>query len=170
MIDLTLDTLTIPGIPDYTSPFGTQKESNVSLSTMETNSNILKPFSVQRAEDFSGDETLFRIERNAILVYTGNANAVLDISNVTTFKGNEIKIVNSTSQTLTVKYLEAGKTAYSTINLIENSATFTADSTTTYFIKAPVSSESVATLWVGTKNQFDAISEKNSNTLYIVGD
>ena len=41
MIDLTLDSLTVPGIPDYTPPFGTQKDPLVSLSTVETNNNII---------------------------------------------------------------------------------------------------------------------------------
>lgn len=132
MIDLTLDSLTVPGIPDYTPPFGTQKDPLVSLSTVETNNNIIKPFTAQRAVEFSHDETLSRIERNAVLVYTGDADAVLDMSDVTTFKGNEIKIVNTTSHALTVKYLEVGEVSYSTMNLTENSVTLTADSTTTY--------------------------------------
>lgn len=132
MIDLTLDSLIVPGIPDYTPPFGTQKDPLVSLSTVETNNNIIKPFTAQRAIEFSQDETLSRIERNAVLVFTGDADAVLDMSSVTTFKGNEIKIVNSTSHTLTVKYLESGKESSSTIGLTKESIILTADSTTTY--------------------------------------
>ena len=170
MIDLTLDSLTVPGIPDYTPPFGTQKDPLVSLSTVETNNNIIKPFTAQRAVEFSHDETLSRIERNAVLVYTGDADAVLDMSDVTTFKGNEIKIVNTTSHALTVKYLEVGEVSYSTMNLTENSVTLTADSTTTYSVKVSVESESITTLWSGTKEQFDAIPVKDSNTLYNIID
>lgn len=132
MIDLTLDSLTVPGIPDYTPPFGTQKDPLVSLSTVETNNNIIKPFTAQRAIEFSHDETLSRIERNAVLVYTGDTDATLDISNVTTFKGNEIKIVNATNHALTIKYFEVGKESYSTMYLTKNSVTLTADSTNTY--------------------------------------
>lgn len=168
MIDLTLDSLTVPGIPEYTPPFGTQKDPLVSLSTLETNNNILKPFAAQRAVEFSQDETLSRIERNAVLVFTGDADAVLDMTNVTTFKGNEIKIVNTTNRALTVKYLEVGEESYSTMNLTENSATLTADSTTTYSAKVSVESESITTLWTGTKEQFDAIPVKDTNTLYNV--
>ena len=170
MIDLTLDSLTVPGIPDYTPPFGTQKDPLVSLSTVETNNNIIKPFTAQRAIEFSHDETLSRIERNACLVFTGDADAVLDMSDVTTFKGNEIKIVNTTNHALTVKYLEVGEASYSTMNLTENSATLTADSTTTYSVKVSVESESITTLWSGTKEQFDAIPVKDSNTLYNIID
>lgn len=132
MIDLTLDSLIVPGIPNYTPPFGTQKDPLVSLSTAETNNNIIKPFTAQRAIEFSQDETLSRIERNAVLVYTGDADATLDITNVTTFKGNEIKIVNSTNHALMIKYFEVGKESYSTIDLTKNSVILTADSTTTY--------------------------------------
>lgn len=170
MIDLTLDSLTVPGIPDYTPPFGTQKDPLVSLSTVETNNNIIKPFTAQRAVEFSHDETLSRIERNAVLVYTGDTDAVLDMSNVTTFKGNEIKIVNTTNRALTVKYLEMGEVSYSAMNLTENSVTLTADSTTTYSVKVSVESESITTLWTGTKEQFDAIPVKDSNTLYNIID
>lgn len=170
MIDLTLDSLTVPGIPDYTPPFGTQKDPLVSLSTVETQNNIIKPFTAQRAIEFSHDETLSRIERNAVLVYTGDADAVLDMSSVTAFKGNEIKIVNSTSHALTVKYLEVGEKSYSTMNLTENSTTLIADSNTTYSVKAIVESESITTLWTGTKEQFDAIPIKDSNTLYNIID
>lgn len=170
MIDLTLDSLTVPGIPDYTPPFGTQKDPLVSLSTVETNNNIIKPFTAQRAVELSHDETLSRIERNAVLVYTGDADAVLDMSDVTTFKGNEIKIVNTTSHALTVKYHEVGEVSYSTMNLTENSVTLIADSTTTYSVKVSVESESITTLWSGTKEQFDAIPVKDSNTLYNIID
>lgn len=170
MIDLTLDSLTVPGIPDYIPPFGTQKDPLVSLSTVETNNNIIKPFTAQRAVEFSHDETLSRIERNAVLVFIGDADAVLDMSNVTTFKGNEIKIVNTTNHALTVKYLEVGEVSYSTMNLTENSATLTADSTTTYSVKVSVESKSITTLWSGTKEQFDAIPVKDSNTLYNITD
>lgn len=170
MIDLTLDSLTVPGIPDYTPPFGTQKDPLVSLSTVETQNNIIKPFTAQRAIEFSHDETLSRIERNAVLVYTGDADAVLDMSSVTAFKGNEIKIVNSTSHALTVKYLEVGEKSYSTMNLTENSATLIADSNTTYSVKVSVESKSITTLWSGTKEQFDAIPVKDSNTLYNITD
>lgn len=170
MIDLTLDSLTVPGIPDYTPPFGIQKDPLVSLSTVETNNNIIKPFTAQRAVEFSHDETLSRIERNAVLVFTGDADAVLDMSNVTTFKGNEIKIVNTTNRALTVKYLEVGEESYSTMNLTENSVTLTADSTTTYSVKVSVESESITTLWTGTKEQFDAIPVKDTNTLYNIVD
>lgn len=170
MIDLTLDSLTVPGIPDYTPPFGTQKDPLVSLSTVETQNNIIKPFTAQRAVEFSHDETLSHIERNAVLVFTGDVDAVLDMSDVTTFKGNEIKIVNTTSHALTVKYLEAGEVSYSTMNLTENSVTLTADSTTTYSVKVSVESESITTLWTGTKEQFDAIPVKDSNTLYNIID
>ena len=170
MIDLTLDSLTVPGIPDYIPPFGTQKDPLVSLSTVETNNNIIKPFTAQRAVEFSHDETLSRIERNAILVYTGDADAVLDMSDVTTFKGNEIKIVNTTSHALTVKYLEVGEVSYSTTILTENSETLIADSTTTYSVKVSIKSESITTLWSGTKEQFDAIPVKDSNTLYNIID
>lgn len=137
MIDLTLDSLTVPGIPDYTPPFGTQKEPLVSLSTVETNNNIIKPFTAQRAIEFSQDETLSRIERNAVLVYTGDADATLDATNVTTFKGNEIKIVNSTNHALMIKYFEVGKESYSTMYLTKNSVILTADSTTTYSSQKP---------------------------------
>ena len=143
MIDLTLDSLTVPGIPDYTPPFGTQKDPLVSLSTVETNNNIIKPFTAQRAIEFSHDETLSRIERNAVLVFTGDADAVLDMSGVTTFTGNEIKIVNTTSHALTVKYLKVGEVSYSTMNLAENSVTLTADSTTTYSVKVSVKKEKI---------------------------
>ena len=153
MIDLTLDSLTVPGIPDYTPPFGTQKEPLVSLSTIETNSNIIKPFTTQRAIEFSHDETLSRIERNAVLVYTGDADAVLDMSSVTTFKGNEIKIVNSTSHTLTVKYLESGEESSSTIGLMKESIILTADSTTTYIYNKLIQDEktSLLTTWSSSK-------------------
>ncbi len=153
MIDLTLDSLTVPGIPDYTPPFGTQKEPLVSLSTIETHSNIIKPFTAQRAIEFSHDETLSRIERNAVLVYTGDANAVLDMSSVTTFKGNEIKIVNSTSHTLTVKYLESGEKSSSTSGLTKESIILTADSTTTYIYNKLIQDEktSLLTTWSSSK-------------------
>ena len=153
MIDLTLDSLTVPGIPDYTPPFGTQKEPLVSLSTIETHSNIIKPFATQRAIEFSQDETLSRIERNAVLVYTGDADAVLDMSSVTTFKGNEIKIVNSTSHTLTVKYLESGEKSSSTIGLTKESIILTADSTTTYIDNKFIQDEktSLLTTWSSSK-------------------
>ena len=153
MIDLTLDSLTVPGIPDYTPPFGTQKDPLVSLSTVETNNNIIKPFTAQRAVEFSHDETLSRIERNAVLVFTGDADATLDISNVTTFKGNEIKIVNSTSHTLTIKYLEVGEESYSTIGLTKESIILTADSTTTYTDNKLIQDEktSLLTTWSSSK-------------------
>lgn len=153
MIDLTLDSLTVPGIPDYTPPFGTQKDPLVSLSTVETNNNIIKPFTAQRAIEFSHDETLSRIERNAVLVFTGDADATLDISDVTTFKGNEIKIVNSTSHTLTIKYLEAGEESYSTINLTKDSVILTADSTTTYIYSKLIQDKktSLLTTWSSSK-------------------
>ena len=153
MIDLTLDSLTVPGIPDYTPPFGTQKDPLVSLSTEETNNNIIKPFTAQRAIEFSHDETLSRIERNAVLIYAGDADAVLDMSSVTTFKGNEIKIVNSTSHTLTIKYLEAGEKSYSTIGLIKESKILTANSTTTYIYNKLIQDEktSTQTTWSSSK-------------------
>lgn len=153
MIDLTLDSLTVPGIPDYTPPFGTQKDPLVSLSTVETNNNIIKPFTAQRAIEFSHDETLSRIERNAVLVFTGDADAVLDISSVTTFKGNEIKIVNTTSHALTVKYLEVGEKSYSTIGLTKESIILTADSTTTYIDNKLIQDEktSLLTTWSSSK-------------------
>ena len=161
MIDLTLDTLTVPGIPDYTPPFGTQKDPLVSLSTLETNDNIIKPFTAQRAVEFSHDETLSRIERNATLVYTGDADATLDISNVTTFKGNEIKIVNATNHALTVKYLEVGEKSYSTIGLTKESIILTADSTTTYIDNKLIRDEktSLLTTWSSSK-----ITEELSKT------
>ena len=153
MIDLTLDSLTVPGIPDYTPPFGTQKDPLVSLSTVETNNNIVKPFTAQRAIEFSQDETLSRIERNAVLVYTGIADAVLDLSSVATFKGNEIKIVNPTSYTLTVKYLEAGEESYSTMSLTKDSVILTADSTTTYIDNKLIQDEETSSLttWSSSK-------------------
>lgn len=153
MIDLTLDSLTVPGIPDYTPPFGTQKDPLVSLSTVETNNNIIKPFAAQRAVEFSRDETLSRIERNAVLVFTGGSRVTLDMSSVTTFKGNEITIVNSTSYTLTIKYREAGKQSYSTISLEKESIIFTADSTTTYINNRLIQDEetSLLTTWSSSK-------------------
>jgi hypothetical protein len=132
MIDLTLDSLTVPGIPDYTPPFGTVKDPLVSLSTVETNNNIIKPFTAQRAVEFSHDEEVSRIERNACLVFTGDADAILDLSNAATFKGNELKVVNTTAHALTIKYMKAGQSSFSTINLVENTVTFTADTDSTY--------------------------------------
>lgn len=170
MIDLTLDSLTVPGIPDYTPPFGTVKDPLVSLSTVETNNNIIKPFTVQRAVEFSHDEEVSRIERNACLVFTGDADAVLDLSGAATFKGNELKVVNTTAHALTIKYMEVGQSSFSTINLTENTVTFTADTDNTYTIKVSVESESITTLWTGTKAQFDAIPVKDTNTLYNIVD
>ena len=170
MIDLTLDSLTVPGIPGYTPPFGTVKGPLVSLSTVETNNNIIKPFTAQRAVEFSHDEEVSRIERNACLVFTGDADAVLDLSGATTFKGNELKVVNTTAHALTIKYMEIGQSSFSTINLTENTVTFTADTDNTYTIKVSVESESITTLWTGTKAQFDAIPVKDTNTLYNVID
>lgn len=152
-IDLTLNALKIPGIPEYTPPFGTKKEDMESLTTLETNNNILMPFAYQRAVEFSQDETLSRIERNAVLVYTGTADAVLDLSSVATFKGNEIKIVNPTSYTLTVKYLKAGEESYSTMSLTEDSVILTADSTTTYIDNKLVQDKETSSLttWSSSK-------------------
>ena len=117
-IDLTLDALKVPGIPEYTPPFGTKKGDMESLTTMEVNNNALMPFA-NRRPFIIDEQTVYelsdKVERDATFIAIVRPIFV-DVRTVTsTFKGVELKFVNDCGTDMQVEYSTASGTKYADV-------------------------------------------------------
>lgn len=81
VIDLTLNRLTLPGLSNYTPPFGTKKAADVALKTEEGCNNFTLPFEIQRPVSVGENSSCNgNVERNSLVNIT-NAGATLSLSN-----------------------------------------------------------------------------------------
>ena len=161
MIDLTLNNLSIPGIPDYQPPFGKKKADYASLSTAEVNTNVLLPFSSQRAISFDQSENISKIERNSSVVYVGSQAAVLDLREAVLYAGCKLTVVNTTGYDLSIEYLDfSGKEQ--TFVLTAGSIELNGVSVTAFSMNGSV--------WSGSKAQYDSLGTWDDEVIYIVKD
>ena len=80
-IDLTLNRLMLPGLANYTPPFGTKKAADVALKTEEGCNNFTLPFELQRPVIVSETSACSgNVEHNAVVNIT-NSSAVFTLTN-----------------------------------------------------------------------------------------
>lgn len=94
ILDFTLDSVKLPGLENYTPPFGTKKADNVGLTTLEGCQNIVKPWQDQRPVIISENSSFSDdIERNGLIcIDTASVTLTMDDA---TFTGCEIKIITA---------------------------------------------------------------------------
>lgn len=96
IIDLTLNPVKLPGLENYTPPFGTKKSTNVGLTTLEGCNNITLPWEHQRPVVISENSTFSAdIERNGLLEIEA-ADITLTMVDAV-FTGCEVKIMTTFS-------------------------------------------------------------------------
>ncbi|MCQ2594812.1 MAG: hypothetical protein MJ196_06065 [Treponemataceae bacterium] len=94
IIDLTLNPVKLPGLENYTPPFGTKKSTNVGLTTLEGCNNITLPWEHQRPVVISDNSTFSAdIERNGLIEIEA-ADITLTMV-AATFTGCEVKIMTT---------------------------------------------------------------------------
>lgn len=101
MIDLTLNSITIPDISGYTPPFGKKKSRGIAdkggLTTREVNNNIIATFSKMRGVIVSlNEETSQHIEHDAKL-YINATSSITLIVHSADYVGCTLSLINLTN-------------------------------------------------------------------------
>ena len=96
VIDLTLNRLMLPGLANYTPPFGTKKADDVALRTREGCNNFTLPFELQRPVVVSENSSCTGLVEHNSLVELDTANITFTLANGA-FLGVKVEVICSAS-------------------------------------------------------------------------
>lgn len=96
VIDLTLNRLKLPGLANYTPPFGTKKAEDVALTTLEGCNNFTLQYELERPVVVSENSSCTGLVEHNSLVELSAANITLTLSNGA-FRGVRTEIIYSVS-------------------------------------------------------------------------
>jgi len=94
VIDLTLNRLMLPGLANYTPPFGTKKAEDVALRTREGCDNFTLAFELQRPVQVSENSSCTGLVEHHSLVELTTANITLALANGA-FRGVKVEVMCS---------------------------------------------------------------------------
>jgi hypothetical protein len=95
VLDCTLLTFKVPGLYDYTPPFGTKNPDGEGITTTEVNTNVMMPFLRQRPMAVTENSSTTQIESN-VLFQLQTAGTTLTVGEAN-FNGCVISLVNTSS-------------------------------------------------------------------------
>ena len=107
-IDTTLDFFKIPGIDTFAHEFGTKKPNGKGLTTEEVANNIAAGFNRQRPFVITETSNTNRIDANSVFAITASDEIILSLDSAA-FTGLEVKIINSTDKTHTIRCASASE-------------------------------------------------------------
>lgn len=96
VIDLTLNRLKLPGLANYTPPFGTKKAEDVALTTLEGCNNFTLPYELERPVVVSENSSCTGLVEHNALIDIDTANVTLTLANGA-FRGVKAEIMCSAS-------------------------------------------------------------------------
>ena len=96
VIDLTLNRLKLPGLANYTPPFGTKKAEDVALTTLEGCNNFTLPYELERPVVVSENSSCTGLVEHHSLVELDTANITFTLANGA-FIGVKVEVICSAS-------------------------------------------------------------------------
>jgi hypothetical protein len=95
VLDCTLVTFKVPGLYDYTPPFGTKNADGAGITTSEVNTNVMMPFLRQRPMDVTENSSTSAIESN-VLFNLKTAGITLAVGEAA-YNGCQIVLINTSA-------------------------------------------------------------------------
>lgn len=94
IIDLTLNRLKLPGLANYTPPFGTKKAADVALTTLEGCNNFTMPYELERPVVVAENSSCTGLVEHHSLVELTTANITLTLADGA-FRGVKVEVICS---------------------------------------------------------------------------